>query len=324
MNTKKNDFRLKTARGFSLLEMIAVLAIMSILASSMAPNVIASIDRAMNDAERSNLDTMADSLVTYIERTKSIPSARPSDWSAAIAAYGDETQGQILQNKKRYRRVLYVDPAFFSKSGGRFKGYQQDTGLSAQPASPRMMLVSVMSGNAPSAPTSSKAFDDIWNQTDNAGLKESDDVIIKRINLARQFHRVTLTNRNTSQAGYRIENGNQAPIPAASNGGEGSVTRYVLSNSQIKLYDQTFPSGSLLATLTVNDETFYQLGGSAGSGSGGGAGGNQSDGGSGNAAGNGNNGNKGEDSGDRKKKKDKKKKDKKKKDKKKKKDRDED
>jgi len=255
----KNNDGTSRVRGFSLLEMIAVLAVMSIMAGTIAPNVIDGIDRAISSAEEANLDALASDLVKYIERSKTIPTDQPSSWSTAIAAYSDVPQAQILENSKHYKRVLYVDPNFFTSSNKRFRGYSQTTGLTTEPVSPRMMLVSMLKGKVPRAPKTAAKFDAIWNQTNKTTVVESNDVLIKRINLSSKFHRFILTNQYTSQVGYRIENGAQLAVPASKNGADGVLTRYIISDSRIQLYGETYPAGKLLTTMLVNASATYQF-----------------------------------------------------------------
>jgi len=255
----KNGHYLREEHGFSLLEMIAVLAVMAIMAGTIAPNLIDGIDRATSSAEKVNLDVMSSNLIKYIDRSKTIPTDQSSSWSAAIAAYSDVPPAQILENSKHYKRALYIDPHFFTSSNKRFPGYVQNTGLTKQPVSPRMMLVSMLKSNVPRAPTTAAKFDAIWEQSNRASVVESDNVLIKRINLSSMFHRFIVTNQSNSQTGYRIENGQQLAVPASNNGSDGVLTRYILSDSQIQLYGATYPAGKLLTTMLINTSASYQF-----------------------------------------------------------------
>lgn len=69
--------------GFTLIEMIGVLAIISTLAAVLVPNVVKTVDEAVMDAEGKDLTTLASALDTYTSTNKRIPNA--AGWVAALA-----------------------------------------------------------------------------------------------------------------------------------------------------------------------------------------------------------------------------------------------
>lgn len=243
-------------KGFTLIEMIGVMAVIAILASTLAPNIIKDINRAVGEGEQENLKTLANDLETYIRENKSIPTS--AGWVAAVASNSSHPTDKITQNKRFFNRGYYVDPRFFTTSDTNFSGYTQAIGLSSSPNSPRIMLVSNLKANAPSAPTTAATFNAIWDQTTGVTLLESADIKIERINLKGQFHRVILTNANTSdQPGYKLESSGTNSISTS------GAEIYVLSDTKVSLIDAPF-TNNVLAQVFITDSAknfAYQLDG---------------------------------------------------------------
>lgn len=231
--------------GFSLMELIGVMAVMAILAGTLTPNIADSINQAYSDAEQQNLVSIGDSLKHYIVEQKRIPTANPAQWVPAIATDSGFTTEQIEFNHRDYRRRLIFDPRFFTTTDTVFPGLTQNQGLATAPVSPRVMIVSDLTRNVPAVTNSTAAFNDIWNQTNTPELVESDNVIIERINLSDKFHRVIFSNQNTAQPFYQLEAGANTAIPAAVGGLDGSLTRFIIHSTRISLYANPFPTGSM-------------------------------------------------------------------------------
>ena len=244
-------------RGFTLVELIGVLSIIAIMASVIAPSVFKDIKRARQDKESLNLAALNFELERSIYDNKRIPSRTLADWSGAIAAQSSLAPEKVERNEKGFLRGYYVDPRFFTASDVAFPGYTQTTGIGSAPVSPRIMLVSIMTGNAPAAPTTAANFNAIWDQSAGATLIEGPDVKISRLNLRTAFQRFLLSNENTNQPGYQLECNAHGSIPAASVGGDGLLTRYVIRNTKVSLYTDPFPSGNLDQVFLVDDEKAY-------------------------------------------------------------------
>lgn len=242
----------RNARGFTLIELIGVMAIAAILASALAPRVFDDIKRARQDKEAKNLATLRATLETYILENKRIPGPALNTWSSALAQLSNLPQAKVSTNDKGYRRGFYVDPRFFTTTDTAFTGYTQQSGLTSPPVSPRIMLVSRLTSHAPAAPTTNAAFTAIWNQTSAATLVEGPDVRIERLNLSDAFHRVILSNEHTAQAAYQLETGTVTAIPTST-----LVTRYVLGRTRVNLFQDPFPTGALDEVFIVADDHDY-------------------------------------------------------------------
>lgn len=241
-------------RGFTLMELIGVMAIMAVMAAVLAPRLTDGIDRAYAAVEEDNLETLISSLEQHILINKQIPRSTTADWTAAVATYADLTRDEVEFNQRGYRRRLYVDPQFFSSTESNFPGYSQSTGLSSRPYSPRLMLVSDLTRNAPNPPSSAADFAAIWDQSGGAAIIEGSKAKVVRLNLSGRFHRLLLTNAHAQQASFSLEGGAAAPVPAAAGGVDGALTRYVLRSSQLSVFFSPYPTGGMNTSTIVAED----------------------------------------------------------------------
>ncbi|NKB99870.1 MAG: prepilin-type N-terminal cleavage/methylation domain-containing protein [Pseudomonadales bacterium] len=265
--TEQNNFSRKSkAKGFSLLEMIGVLAVMAIFAGALAPSVFQMIEESYQGAEAQSVNTVAQALQDYARYTKSIPAAKSSKWPTAVADYAGLSPNRVLKNDKNFERKLFIDPDFLAGggSGGSSIFYSQDQGLDTMPSSPRIMLVSNLEGKIKPKLKSASDFDDVWNQTADSKIVESKTLFVERINLAPLFMRVVLSNANTSQAGYLLESGTEASVAAASGGSDGVRTIFVLAGSKLSLRAAPYPGGTTQRQLIVDQDMSlrFEIGGS--------------------------------------------------------------
>lgn len=247
------------ATGFTLMEMIGVMAIMSILAAVIAPSVFDAIDRTLGDAETTNVKQIMNSLEQAILESKRIPTQNINDWVSMVATYSSFARDQIEFNARGYRRRIYIDPRFFTTTDSTFPGYTQTSGLSAATVSPRILLVSDLTQNVPAPPGTHADFSAIWDQTPSASITEGKKVKIQRLHLAALFSRVVLLNANPQQPAYRIESGTAYPVPPAIGTVDGQLTRYILRQSNLNLLASPYPSGGLLTLATINSDQSFRF-----------------------------------------------------------------
>lgn len=241
-------------RGFTLMELIGVMAVIAILAAVMAPSLTDGIDRAYSTAEEGNLDSLMAALEEHIEQNKQIPREAMADWTAAIAAHADLAASDVEFNARGFRRRLYVDPQFFSSTEAVFPGYTQTAGLTGRPYSPRLMLVSDLTRNAPNPPRRAADFAAIWDQTGSPTVLEGRKVKVVRLNLSGAFHRLLLTNSHTQQPAYALEGGSAVAVPAAVGGMDGSLIRYVLGASTLEAFLSPYPTGGVHTRALIRDD----------------------------------------------------------------------
>lgn len=205
MNTPLSQLRSRRAAGFSLIEMIGVLAIMAILAGVLAPNAIRAIDRAAVLTERQSLRSLGEELKLYLRDQGTLPTT--SNWTTELATYADLNPTDLATNPRGMARRFLLDPA-------------------ASPV-PRVLFLSSLR-NGLNLPTSgnintASEFDAIWNTADgqipptsswsgwNAWAAvggSADFLVIERVNLKPVYRTdllsltVTLNNLGSTTVSY--------------------------------------------------------------------------------------------------------------------------
>jgi len=248
--------RVEHDKGFTLIEMIGVLTIISILAAIVVPNVFKQIDRVNSDAETSNLRTLAGEFEQFILEKKQIPA--PSNWSGSLAQVSALPLSKIAKNDRGFKRALYVDPRFMTTTDTNFAGYTQNTGLLTSPVSPRAMIVSNLKADVTASLTSFAAFDAVWNQSAGSVIIESDDLKIQRMHLSHLFNNLSLLNEKTASPYYQLENGTITSIPAMAGTTPGTMSLVVIYGTKIQLYQDPFPTGGLQHSLySMGSDSFF-------------------------------------------------------------------
>lgn len=234
--------------GFTLIELVGVLAVLAVLAAVIVPPVIEAVSRAAAEAEEQNLKRIAAALEAWIRRHGEVPGA--GNWARAAAEMLGEPYARIARNARGHLRGYYADPRFFGPNDAAFSGYRQSGGLAKAPMFPRIVLVSDLTRDAPPAPRTHAAFDAIWEQTPAAAVQEGPLVKIQRLELAPLFHRVVLVNRRPDAAPrYRL--GTAASVVLA----RGPVVKeiWVLEGTKLSLYADPAQGGALAHALIVHE-----------------------------------------------------------------------
>ncbi len=136
--------------AFTLIELIGVLAIITVLAGVVAPNAIKALDRAAVRAEAATLDRLGEQVVLHLRDHGAPPSV--GAWSTALAAYADLAPAEVLRNRRGIDRVYVADPA-------------------TVPAERVLVLSSMRAGlGLPGSGSlnSVQRFDDVWRTADGA------------------------------------------------------------------------------------------------------------------------------------------------------------
>jgi len=204
-----NGPALSLSKGFTLVEMIGVLAIMTVLASVMTPNLLRSIERAAVRAEVDNLHTLGEQVKLYLRDnattpTTVVPPTLPN-WTTQLATYSSLSAADILTNRRQMARLYVTDPVV---------------------ANQRAMLVSSMrTGVAlPTYAQVSANFTALWNTADGTvpatagwgawNTTNIENLVIERVSLAEVYrtdlatYNVTLNNHGAITTSYQVTQAN--------------------------------------------------------------------------------------------------------------------
>lgn len=256
--------------GFTLIEMVAVLAILAILAGAIAPSVSHQLRDARLDAEGQNLTTFSGLLRDHVRRNGNIPSAL--GWGAALAALSDLPATSITQNQDNQVRAYIPDPAWTPAgmrpvaAGGWTQTPAAADAVVAAPANARILLVSDLDANAQAncAAMTAAQFDAVWNQTAAAppSCVDGPSRKVARINLGGEFVLVT---RNVSNPlgppppAWTLSGVLAAAVPFAA---PGVTNRWLLRGSRLDLVG----GGAISGEIVVRDPVSATWNGAAWSG----------------------------------------------------------
>jgi len=205
----------RAERGFTLIEIIGVLAIMSILTAVIAPSAIQMITSSKGTAEDSALTAISDALRLYVRTNKKIPDE--TTWAADLATLMSIKPGKVSTNGNNGMRI-YLYPDDFLATGS--LPYDQGTAVATVPAGieptemtdSRIMVISNLNSAVTltqgSAKLTAAAFANIWDQAGQpAELTEGNLLKIARINLKDLFYPVTLQDYDTApnSAPYQVD-----------------------------------------------------------------------------------------------------------------------
>lgn len=223
--------------GFTLIELIGVMAIMTIMAGVLVPNVLRSIETASAKAEAKSVASLAAGIKACVRDTGTMPTS--ATWTAAVAGYSELSAHDLAKNRRQNPRVLLTDST-----------------------TSRAMILSVMSTNPnltlPDPATINAAkFAQIWNTVDNAipptnwapaiwagwtNVANSEQwLIVERINLLGDLFSFpfSLNNNGTQPVSYRIISPNGTAQSPPSVGPGGLVSFSLRARQRLELFDHT-------------------------------------------------------------------------------------
>ena len=242
--------------GFSLIELIGVLAIMAILATAITPPAVRQLVRAKGAREDAALQTLGDGLKTYVRTRQQIPGA--NSWASSLATVLDQPAVAVERvdpARDTNKRVYLIHPSFAPSSGADPLYQQGAFGSATSPVEARILIVSttqpalalpVKSGHA----ASTVAFDAIWNwhhdpssDAPPAGWPKAWEgngnfLHVARVNLAGLFHPTTFNNLQHPGATPFVKLSDGATVALAFTN---AVERHLLEGTVIRLFKHDTP-----------------------------------------------------------------------------------
>lgn len=154
MKTPRPDFLPRLSAGFTLIEMIGVLAILAIMASILTPNVLHSIERAAVRAEAETLHNLGNAIGLYLRDNRVLPLEGAGNWDNQIANYASLNAADILTNKRQKLGVGWVPRLYV---------------IDPVVANQRVLLISSMRNTValPSIAQVKASFQSIWDTASN-------------------------------------------------------------------------------------------------------------------------------------------------------------
>ncbi|GJL63405.1 MAG: hypothetical protein NPIRA04_20590 [Nitrospirales bacterium] len=201
--------------GFSLLEVIGVMAVIVILSSLLLPTVIHRLDAGAQNAEVENLASIAQAIELSLRENR----AWPADLASLSPNYLAMNTNQIIQNKAGFPRYYVIHP--------NTSGFTNAAGLAPTDLDDaRFLLISHLKTDAAPTITNAAEFDAWWNtdETTTPNLK------IHRGSVANWFRLLDLS-ADVAGGSYRIDG-------VATNPGCGNLTthsRYHLPGTMVGL-----------------------------------------------------------------------------------------
>jgi type II secretory pathway pseudopilin PulG len=227
-----------------LIESIAVMAVIAILAAMAVPTIIRRVDRAAWVRETADLNAIGDALSQSIVRTKSIPTF--TNWASAVASQMSLPVSAVLTNGRRYARAFLVDPMLDINGD---LPYTQTINGTSKPNNARVMIVSSLSGplqnGIRSEPQDMPTFQALWDTPEGgtpAGWTMSgDELRIKKLNLEPLFHQLILYNHDppnddpARDGPFSIDRVSNNRVPSGT-----AWNRYYLESTDLGLLDSNF------------------------------------------------------------------------------------
>jgi len=192
----------KKESGFTLLEIIIIISVLSILSAVAAPYAINSYIEKMSEAEVIELASISEGIMLHTSTNKTIPAATAAKdpatiagtvpgWASAVGGISSINNIDVSKNKTGLPRV-FVYPDNFISTGVSLPYDQPQRAtesvlLAAAPANPRAMIITDMrndiTATITSGPIAVATFNAIWDQT-GGGVTESKTLKIQRINFS--------------------------------------------------------------------------------------------------------------------------------------------
>jgi prepilin-type N-terminal cleavage/methylation domain-containing protein len=230
--------RLTSSQGFTLVELIGVLAILAILASFITPNVVNQLRSARRDAEDKQLANISQGIELYLRQTRSFP----ANLAVLSPDYVPTSSGQLTNNANGFLRYYFVQP--------NISGYTNVAGSDPTAlADSRFLLITDLTQNANPTIITDAEFETWWD-TDETGIP---DLKIHRGHVGHLFQLLSLSADGTGGS-YTVDG-------TATNSGGGTLAahiRYHITGTTVAL-DEADTFGTAETQFMMTAEAGYQF-----------------------------------------------------------------
>ena len=233
--------RATSSAGFTMIEVIGVLAVMATLMAIIAPNIIERIDRLAQEKEAKNIQRIAEGVDAYLVSKLDFP----SNLNQLTPDYVPFGNTQTTTNERGYTRYFGVHPDLTPFNNGNGVAAANITDL-------RYLLITDLTQNANPNLNSAAQFDNWWNTDETS----TPDVIIYRGTIKPMFYLVSLSAVGNGGS-YSIDgnktNSNPGSFPSYSN--------YHLRGTVVELSeDSSFGSGSgVTVSFSLANDVGFQF-----------------------------------------------------------------
>ncbi len=229
---------LTSSRGFTLVEMIGVLAILAILASFITPNVMNQLRSARRDAEDHQLANIAQGIELFVRQNRVFP----ENLADLSPDFVPTSTGQLTDNPNGFLRYYFVQPNISS--------YTNAAGLApGSLADARFLLITNLLQNAAPTITTDAQFETWWDTDETA----TPDLKIHRGHIGQLFHLLSLS-ADGAGGSYSIDG-------TSVNSGGGTLAahiRYHVIGTSVEL-DEANTFGTAEIQFTMVAEAGYQF-----------------------------------------------------------------
>ncbi len=257
--------------GFTLIEMIGVVALVAIMAAIITPNLARKISSSAGEREDKMLEVLGEGVMSYIRTYQVIPGA--NSWITNVAAVTGLSSNEVRRvnvSDAASARVYLVNFAFqpSTASGGGFADpvWTQTAAGATTVTSPRILIISthkssltlpVTSGRA----ASQAAFDAIWDWTFDPATKappggwpsawsgNGEYLHVERVNLTPHFRRVVINNLEYPDTSpyYQVGTATMTLFSSAA-----TLDRYFLDSSFLRFYKDDANGNDLDLSYSLN------------------------------------------------------------------------
>lgn len=193
-----NKARPSRRSGFSLIELIGVLAVLAIAISVTTESVLSRVSFALRRSEEAELSRIATGVQRMVRENHQLPS--PSDWVNQAAQTLASPTSMLRTNPSGSERLWIPDPGWRVAENGSDRGYRQGAYGTPRPENVRALLLSSVDGDR--VDPANLEFESWWENGSQGvpasgngrGGGRDDGILVERIGFAPLFHRIILNN----------------------------------------------------------------------------------------------------------------------------------